>query len=266
MRTLLVVAVSLALVACGQGTPGAEGGEARSIADHRFDDPEVTRVHQRMISTIAPGGGWEQARYLEFDWGANRGEGEPLIRAHRWDRWQGLARVEAPTQDGATMIAIFDTDDPESGRVWLDGVELSGEDAADRLRGAHRAHINDSYWLIMPYKWTDPGVHARYLGEQTDEEGRRWEVVELSFDDGTGLTPQNMYHAFVNPESGRMERWHHYSNAEADPSPSDWVAWTGFGPIELALDRVSGGQVRLFFSNVQVGTSVPDSAFDPPVQ
>lgn len=260
MRTLLAITVSVLLVGCDQATPRAGVGEA---ATSEFEDADVQRIHDRMMGVIAPDGGWERARYLEFDWGVRRPDAEPVIRSHRWDRWEGLARVEAPTE-GGTMIALFDVEAPEDGRVWVEGSELSGEDAAERLRSAHRAHVNDSYWFVMPFKWGDPGVRARYLGEQTDSEGRRWEVVELTFEQDVGLTPQNIYHAFVSPETGRMERWHHYSNPEANPSPMDWTDWTRIGPIELALNRKLHGEVRLFFTDVRVETEVPEGAFDPP--
>lgn len=269
MSTRIVLAVSLlalasVLGACADPPPADEPEEAASSsAPTSFDDPEVERVWNRMMQTIAPDNGWERARYLEFHWAVQRGEGDPLVREHRWDRWEGMARVEAPTEDGR-MVAILPTADPESGRVWLDGEELTGEAAAERLRSAHRTHINDAYWLLMPFKWGDPGVNARYAGEQTDESGRTWEVVELTFEDDTGLTPQNMYRAFVNPETGRMERWHFLSSPEADPSPSDWTDWRRVGPVELSENRRVDGEPRIFFPHLRVETEVPEGAFDPP--
>lgn len=266
MRTRFAVLVSImALAACGEGAPGADdsGTPDDGAPQASFEDAEAERVWTDMMSTIAPDDGWQRARYLEFDWAVNRGEGEPVARRHRWDRWEGRARVESETEDG-TMIAIFETDDPEAGRVWLGGEELEGEEAADRLSSAYRAHINDGYWLLMPFKWDDPGVHARYVGTEPGEDGQEWEVVELTFEDDTGLTPQNMYRAFVNPETNRMERWQHFSNPDATPSPSEWTDWRRVGPIELAENRGSGGEVRIFFPHLRVETEVPDGVFEPP--
>lgn len=259
----LAAAALVGLAACEEATPRSDAAEGPGIADHAFDDPEVTRIHSRMVEVMAPENGWERTRYLEFDWAVNRGDGEPLVRAHRWDRWEGRARVEAPTQDGGTYVAIFSTDDPEAGQVWVDGVEVTGEEATRRLQGAYSAHINDSYWLIMPYKWTDPGVSVTWLGEEVEGD-TRWEKVELAFDDGVGLTPRNRYRAWVNQESGLMERWEHFRDAEAQPSPSDWTEWISSGPIMLALNRRSGGETRIFFSHVLAAESVPDEAFAPP--
>jgi hypothetical protein len=262
MRTRFAVMVSLfVLAACGPSTPGDEPPDEPARAS--FDDPEVERVWDRMMSVISPDDGWQRARYLEFDWAVNRGQGEPSVRRHRWDRWEGIARVESSGANG-TSIAIFPTADPTSGRVWVGGTELTGEEAASALNSALRSHINDGYWLLMPFKWTDPGVNTRYAGEEIDDDGRRWEVVELTFEGGTGLTPQNMYRAFVNPETGRMERWHFLSNPDANPSPSDWTDWRRVGPIELSENRRSGGEVRIFFPHLRVETEVPAGIFDPP--
>jgi len=256
-------------VACGEGTPGNREAEAPGIRDHQFNDPDVTRIHTRMIDAMAPDKGWERTRYLEFDWAVSRPEGQPpLVRSHRWDRWEGEARVEAPTQEGGRYVAIFNTADPASGRAWVDGVEIFGEAAESRLEGAYRAHINDAYWLIMPFKWTDPGVVVRYLGAMVREDAdagddsRPWEVVELSFEE-VGLTPQNRYRAWIEPETGRMERWEHFSNAEANASPSNWGEWTQSGPLLLALHRSSAGQLRIFFDRAVASETVPADAFNP---
>jgi hypothetical protein len=256
MRTHITLALSMVvsaalLSACDAGV------------DYAFDDPEVERVYERMMDVTAPGGGWERARYLEFEWAVDRGDAGTLSRVHRWDKWEGMARVD-DTADGQPRVSIFDTDDPTSGRAWVGGQELSGEAAQSALESAYRAHINDAYWLVMPYKWADPGVTTRYVGEESDAEGRTWEVVELSFDTDIGLTPQNRYLAFVNPETGRMERWHHFSDASAEPSPADWVDWTQHGPIQLAENRMREGARFIFFPHLVASEQVPSGAFDPP--
>ncbi len=266
MSTRIAITVSLALLlgACGEAVSDDQlsGERARELgAQAAFDDPDVERIHERMMSVISPDGGWDRARYIEFEWAVAGGN----VRQHRWDRWEGDARVQAPV-DGREMVAVFNTDDPTAGRAWLDGEEVAGDEAEALLSQAYRSHINDAYWLLMPFKWTDPGVTLRYLGQEEDENGREWEVVELSFDDGTGLTPQNRYHAFVNPETGRMELWHYYASPDADPSPSYWTDWGRVGPIELAENRRPDGmdaEPRIFFPHLRVEAEPPEGAFAP---
>ena len=227
------------------------------LAAATFNDPDVQRIHDRMVAAMAPNDAWERARYLTFDFVVDLGGGRTFSRSHRWDRWTGDYRVEAPTDDG-TLIALFNTNHPADGRAWMDGVVVEGEEAAPLLERANGMWINDSYWLIMPYKWADPGVNTRYVGTETDEGGTAWDVVELSFE-GVGLTPDNMYRAYVHPESGLMERWEHFRTADADPSPSVWTEWTDFSGVKLALERS-----RISFHNVTVRADVPADAFSPP--
>lgn len=263
-----VVAVIVAVFIAMGGTQAFSSGASRvpGIEAHAFEDAEVTRLHRRMIQEMAPNNGWERSQYIEFDWAVARSDGgPPAVRSHRWDRWNGIARVENTLQDGRTLVAIFPTDDPETGQVWINGeAVVDTEEAANRLRSALSTHINDSYWLVMPYKWTDPGVTVRHLGEEFEEaSGIRWEKVELSFEE-VGLTPQNVYRAWINDATGRMERWEHFRNAEANASPMSWEEWVRPGPISLALNRSWNGQLRIFFSHVLASESVPEGAFDAP--
>lgn len=249
--------------------PAALAVAAAGLADAQeteIEDPDVRRIHARMMEAMGGRDAWDRTRYLEFDWIVARPEGEPLRRSHRWDRWTGRLRVEAPSEGGA-MVAVFDSDDPEDGRVWIGGSEVAGVRADSLLRRANALYINDSYWLVMPYKWTDPGVRLAYLGRKTDDAGRSWEVVELSFESGVGLTPRNVYHAYVNPETWLMERWYHFRREGADPLVTDWTQWGPCGPIRLARDRpFRSSEGRIHFEGLRCETRVPDGAFAPPEQ
>lgn len=254
--------VCLSAAACSEGT--GEPEEAAAVEEPSpFEDPELARIHGRMMETMAPDRGWERARYIRFDWVVDRGEGEPSRRFHRWDRYTGEYRLEAPA-DGGTMVALFNVNRPQEGRVWIDGGAVEGERKSDLLDRAHAVFINDTYWLLMPYKWDDPGVHAEYMGQETDGEGRSWEVVQLSFEEDVGRTPENVYRAYVSPESGLMERWHHYRTEGVEPLVSDWENWHRVGPIMLADSRPLGGGRTIRFENLVVSEQVPPGAFEPP--
>lgn len=268
-RTLLLVLVSAALAACEEAPPTPDGEvpepEETLTPDQPqpIDDPDVERIHERMMETMAPDEGWERARYLTFDLVAQLDDGT-LRRSHEWDRTQDRARVVQPADDDRQLTADFPIDDHRAGEAWLDDEPQEGDEAQELLDGAHRSFINDSYWFVMPYKWTDPGVNLEYLGEETDDDGRDWEVVQLSFDD-VGLTPQNMYRAWIDAESGLMERWQFISEEGAEPSPSEWTDWQFFGPIQLATRRIQDGNPRITFENIRVEEEVPAEAFqDPP--
>jgi hypothetical protein len=115
-----------------------------------------------------------------------------------------------------------------SGSAWVKSAPVGGDELKELLEEAYVLWTKDTYWLLMPYKWSYEGVNAEFIGAETYGAGREWEVVELTFD-GVGLTPQNKYRGFVNPQTGLMEQWYHYRDA-ADSLPSTvtgWISSTG---------------------------------------
>lgn len=224
-------------------------------------DTSVARIHSNMLRAMGGEKGWKKARYFEFDFVPVRQGMEAARWSHRWDRWKGDYRLSG-VRGKDTIVAVFNVNDPKAGRVHVNGADVAPERRDSLLTYAYARFINDSYWLIMPYKWMDTGVHLSYQGRQTDDKGREWEVVKLSFDD-VGLTPQNQYLAFINPQTSLMERWYHFPKQEAQPLKFDWNKWQKVGPIMLATEKPAlDGNSMIRFDNVRVLTSVPSRAFD----
>lgn len=267
MRTPILLLVSLSLAACTASETGEPDGDAGSanpeaMVATAFADSDVQRVHSRMMEAMDPSGAYQKNRYLAFTWIVQRADGDPVARSHRWDRWSGDVRVEGPTDQGK-LVALFNVADPPAGRIWVDGAEITDESRAERLARAHGMHVNDSYWFVMPFKWADPGVTTRFLGDETDDDGNDWQVVELSFED-VGRTPQNVYRAYINPASGLMERWAHFRTADANPSYSGWTQWTEIGGVNFPLDRPWPNGGRIYFEGVELLADVPADAWVPP--
>src|SRR4029078_10700710 len=95
-------------------------------------------------------------------------------------------RVEGKTKEGKSYVAIENLN-TKQGRAWLDGRELAGDELKEMLERAYGAWVNDTYWLLMPYKLEDPGVHLSSAGEETMG-GHTYDKLHLSFDH-VGLTP-----------------------------------------------------------------------------
>jgi hypothetical protein len=82
----------------------------------------------------------------------------------------------------------------------------------------------------MPWKWLDPGVQLT-LHEPREANGTTFDIVELSFTDGTGLTSGDHYWGWVSRTSHRMERWEFVLQTEdgrpgdGDPSTFLWTDW-----------------------------------------
>ena len=133
------------------------------------------------------------------------------------------------------------------------------------LSAGESAWINDSYWLVMPYKLKDTGVTIRYEGVGETLNGRAADIVSLRFS-GVGRTPANKYHVYVSRASGLIEQWDFYSTAD-DPEPAlrtPWSNWQRYGRIMLSSDR---GELRgraAKITDIRVRDVVPPGVFTSP--
>ncbi len=93
-----------------------------------------------------------------------------------------------------------------------------------RSTTAYAWWVNDTYWLLMPYKMRDPGVTLAMAGRET-KGGDSWDKVLLTFDD-VGLTPKDRYWVFVNAKTGLVDRWEFVLKGEKTPPvPFEWKGW-----------------------------------------
>lgn len=192
-------------------------------------DPRATALAESLLVALGGRDSWERTRYLRWNFRERR--------LHHWDRRTGDVRIESGTR---LVLMNLRT---RSGRAWDGGTEITEAAAlTEALETGYAWWVNDSYWLVMPYKLLDPGVVLRWGGPAPLEDGRPAERIEVSFHEGTGLTPQNKYDVWIGEESGLVEQWAYYANAD-DPEPRftlPWAGWKRFGEILLATDHGRG--------------------------
>jgi len=246
-----IVALALAVVAL-LTTPLA-GADTR--------EPAAVAVAARTLDAMGGAAAFASLRTLAFDFVVER-DGKEVARYHHvWDRWDGRYRIEGVNRDGKKVLTLFNVQQPGTGRSWMDGVELHDEDLKKALERAYGRFINDSYWLLMPAKMLDPGVSLASEGE-AEKDGKRYDVVRLTFGDGVGLTPKDTYWAFVSKETGLMERWEMVLTGQEakDRSAYLWTDWKTVGGVRLAMSKPSVGNATVIrFDNV-TGSSTPDDA------
>lgn len=273
------------LAGCGGGEVGSDASDADDDAaasaertsgggaDAGAASDSAELLADRVLEWHGGSDAWESTRFLRFDWIVER-EGETAVRrSHAWDRWEGDYRLAYTRDDDSRVVALFslptlasDTLSP-AGDVWVDGGRLEGSARDSALDQAYRAFVNDSYWLLMPLKWRDPGVHLAYAGREELPDGEAYPAVHLTFDEGLGVTDDE-YWGFVDPESGEMVAWRFHLEADDQEGPVIWWRdWRTFGPqqLKLALDRrFEAGPVRIHFEEVAADTAVPTDVFTPP--
>lgn len=222
---------------------------------------------------------WNGTRYLRFDFAVDRGGKTVRSRAHTWDKWTGRHRLEAniqpmwslgvlirrppPRKEGDPFVVLMNINTKE-GSAYLNGKRLEGEEEKKYLELAYAIWVNDTYWLLMPYKMRDPGVTLAYDGEEKKGD-ETWDKVVLTFDN-VGLTPKDKYWAYVNRTTGLVDKWEYILDGGPGPAiPFVWKDWTRHGTILLASDRVSQqDDVRIHFPVLEAPASLPERVFTSP--
>lgn len=219
------------------------------------DPPEQTRdaradeLADQVMEAMGGKDNYNNTRYITWRFFGRR--------LHVWDKYNGDIRVE----DGKGLVIIMNIQNREGG-AWQDGQPI--EDAAllkEKLDFGYGVWINDSYWLVMPYKLRDPGVHLSYTREDNMENGRPAYVLTLTFDAGIGLTPENKYEVFIDKETMLVEQWSFFKSFE-DETPqfiTPWLQWQRYGNILLSGDR---GKYK--HTDIAVYNELPAPAFEGP--
>ncbi len=220
-------------------------------------DPRAVELARGVLEAMGGQEAWDATRFIRFNFFG--------FRLHHWDRHTGRHRLEGKSRDGTEYVVLHNVHTREGSAV-VGGETLDGEQLAEWLERAYGAWINDTYWLVMPYKMTDPGVHLAFDGEE-EIDGATFDKVKLTFD-GVGLTPGDTYWAYVNRESGLMERWAYVLQdweEGREPTHWRWLDWGRYGRILLSPRRVKvdDGDERPL-GDLAVFDHLPDSVFTSP--
>ena len=193
-------------------------------------DQRAVEVAERSMAAMGGKERFAAARLLRFDFAPVRDGKVTSSYHHWWDRQTGAYRLEGVSKEGVPYRVLFDDVNAKKGRAWLGDRELQGDELAQWLDRGYGRFINDSYWLLMPWKWLDPGVNLEYAGKKTVD-GQEYDVVTLSFGNGVGLTSNDHYWAYVSTKTNLMERWEYVLQTEegapgaGPPTPWAWEDW-----------------------------------------
>jgi hypothetical protein len=210
-----------------------EGSDARAIV-----------IADKVMKAMGGRKAWESTRLITWNFFG--------FRKLWWDKQTGDVRIEIPSQNLAMVTNLKDS----TGKVWKNGNLM--QDSLDfYLDQARKIWINDSYWLVMPFKMKDTGVTLTFVGEDTTQAGEMAEKIRLTFDQ-VGVTPQNLYYVWVSKEDSLVKQWAYYRNAN-DEAPGfvlPWGDYRKYGNIVLSGDR---GERDL--SDIEVLDEVPEGLF-----
>ena len=254
----------------------ATSGEAKSAAKQATPPPakpapappgQMDDLAAPIVGALtdAMGGqtAWDRVPYLRFDFVVVRDGKEVARFRHWWDKAQGRCRVEGPDDQQRVVTAIFDLA-TRKGKSFTDGiVDTDPKNVRNIIEMGYERWVNDTYWLIMPFKLHDPGTRVRYARKDVGPGGEIYDVLELSFAKGVGLTPDDRYWLFVNRTTHLLDRWEYVLTGQKPPPQSaSWEGYTSIGPLQLALSRrFQGKSVMLRFENVAAPAAMDETVF-----
>lgn len=215
-----------------------------SSAPPAVADEQAVAVAERVMRALGGEKAWQSTRFVSWHFFETR--------RHYWDRKTEDIRIESKD------IVILMNLGTKKGRVQKAGVEITDStEVAKYMDLGYGAWVNDSYWMFMPYKLRDPGVHLAYSGEKQLGDSLATDVLTMTFEE-VGLTPRNKYEVFVSKESDLVVAWAYYQDRD-DPEPkfmAEWNGWQRFGQIMLATDH---GQDKNW--DIHVHETLPESVF-----
>jgi len=231
---------------------GAAGGRAQEGKK----DAKAVEIAESMMKAMGGQNAWNAAHFVRYDFKVSAGGKTVANRSHLWDKHGGRYRLEQKNKAGEPEVVLFNTA-TKQGSVFVKGKKIDGDEADAALKSAYGTYINDMYWLSMPWKWMDVGVHLKYAGTEKGSE-----VVQLSFDK-VGLTPGDQYKAYVSPTSHLMTHWE-YTLQSGNKGSWDWQYVDAGGGVKLASDHTSADGKSINMGPVQVLSTVADEYFTDP--
>jgi hypothetical protein len=226
-------------------------------------DAQATEVVKSLTDAMGGQAAWDRLPYFRFDFVVVKDMKEVARFKHWWDKKNGRCRVEGPDEKGQTVTAIFYLA-TKTGRAYTDGVvESDSTNIKNIIENGYERWVNDTYWVMMPFKLHDAGTRVRHARIQQGENGETYDVLELSFAPDVGLTPHDRYWLYVNQKTHLIEKWEFVlTGQKPPPQGSTWESWTWVGPVQLSLARRFGGKpVMLRFENVAAPATMDESIF-----
>ena len=197
--------------------------------------------------------------YVRFNFTAG---GTP--RRHLWNRKTGQYRLEYEIKPDTSVVVLFNARDAK-GTAYLNGAAAQGSRNESLVSRAHRAFVNDTYWLLMPTKLFDEGVQRSLVPDSSDSETG---VIRLTFE-GVGYTPEDNYWLWINRDTGLIDHWNYLLQGRSKMSTAKWIDYKEFDADglsgRLSTRKVSpDGSFVIDLSPLEMPLSVDGKLFTSP--
>ena len=253
-NTLLFICAIIAIcISCNNSAKEiTESNPAAPGFNSVESDIRAIEIADEVMEAMGGRQAWDTSQYISWTFFGRRN--------HIWDKINGYSRIEIPSDSLEILIDLND----KTGSVLIKDVAVVDQDTVGKYVDAgYKMWINDSYWLVMPFKLKDSGVTLKYIGKDTTTTGMQSDVLQLTFEE-VGVTPDNKYLVYVDEASKLVAQWDYYANFE-DSLPrfqSLWPSYEQYGPL-----RLSGGTIRnLGMTNIGVSQKLDEDIFEKLLQ
>jgi hypothetical protein len=246
MKQIFIYIIMLGLITSCQQKEMPQNPHAEGF-DIANSDAKAIGLADEVMQAMGGRDNWDKTRYISWVFLGKR--------KLYWDKWSGDVKVKSLDKDLQIIVNI----NTGLGKVWKDSAELTHSDSlAKYLDLGKKLWVNDSYWLILPYKLKDSGVTLHYLKEDKNKEGNNSDLIELTFKQ-VGYTPNNKYTVWVDKKSKLVNQWAFYreTNDTSAVFVDTWTNYQKYGNILLASSR---GNYQL--TEIEVLEKSPDDWFN----
>lgn len=237
LHSTLIQGLIVSLIFLHSCTPASQESSDRQLSTNpnpaaegfnkEASDSTAIAIADKVMEAMGGREAWDKTRYISWTFFGRR----DLV----WDKYTGDVQITIPDKD----LRIVTNVNKGGGKAWGNELEFIETDTLNYLLDMGKSiWINDSYWLVMPYKLKDSGVTLHYAGERQSTEGKPSYVLDLTFD-GVGDTPQNRYEVLVDTNTYLVTEWAFYATAQDTTAAfsTPWSDYKQYGRILLSGNR-----------------------------
>ena len=246
MKNLTIILIAALITGCLDPENNDSTPEAHKSPGKAVGDKKAIELARRVIDASGGEENFNKIPYLSFDYFGRR--------YWFWDKFNSRYRLESESRN---LRAAGKLDGSET-HLWLGGNPVTDIDSISKYKDfAYRAWINDTYWLLFPFKLLDEGVQLRYLGECIADSTTKATCIELTFNN-VGVTPENKYIAYIDTNKNEVIHWDYFKNKnDTLPSVSNpWNDYRTYGAI-----RISGGRGGDTIEEIRIHNELPNEIF-----
>jgi hypothetical protein len=230
--------------------------------DLNGSDPRAVAIADQVMAALGGKQQWDSLHGLRWSFGSMLGDSVRSSRRHAWDKMTGQHRVDGVNRQGQSYTLIHTLGDTTSGMAWVNGNRIEGDSLKKLIQRANALWINDTYWMLMPYKLRDPGVTLQFAGDTTMS-GRTYDKLALSFNH-VGLTPGDHYWVYVNRADHRVERWEMVLEGDQPPPVAyTWEGWEQHDGLWFPTAHMRDS-TNVFTSKIETVRSFAPTEFQQP--